>query len=158
MLKAYAFFRHLRATAFCAEKGRAKMPERKILYSWKDISNYTGRGIRTIQRYEVQLSFPVHRPAGKSRSSVLAFSDEIDAWLNKAPTAATVPAVLPLPTLTAEQIRERTEWLAVAANAKRSHESARATFQACKLQSQRVKEMVERVRAAPWQRRDRPTW
>ena len=134
------------------------MSERIILYSWKDISRYSGRGVRTLQRYEVQLGFPIHRPAGRSRSSVLAFSDEIDTWLNKNPMAAPEPAVVPLTKLTAEQIRERAEWLAVAANAKRSQECAQATYQACKLQSMRVKEMVERLRAAHWRRRDRPTW
>jgi hypothetical protein len=58
---------------------------RRVLHSWKEISNYTGRGVRTIQRYEVQLGFPVHRPAGSPRSAVLAFCDEIDAWLNRSP-------------------------------------------------------------------------
>ena len=47
---------------------------------------YVGRGVRTVQRYEVQLGFPVRRPAGILRGSVMAFSDEIDAWLNRAPT------------------------------------------------------------------------
>ena len=58
---------------------------RCVLHSWKEISNYTGRGVRTIQRYEVQLGFPIHRPAGSPRSAVLAFSDEVDAWLNRSP-------------------------------------------------------------------------
>lgn len=60
-------------------------PARHILHSWKEISNYTGRGVRTIQRYEVQLGFPIHRPAGSPRSAVLAFSDEVDEWLNRSP-------------------------------------------------------------------------
>jgi hypothetical protein len=44
--------------------------------------------VRTIQRYEVQLGFPIHRPAGSPRSAVLAFSDEVDAWLNHSPMRA----------------------------------------------------------------------
>jgi hypothetical protein len=59
---------------------------RRILQSWKQIASYLGRGVRTIQRYEVQLGLPVHRPAGSSRSAVMAFSDEIDAWLSRTPT------------------------------------------------------------------------
>ena len=59
---------------------------RRILNSWKEIASYMGRGVRTIQRYEMQLGFPVHRPAGKQRSAVLAFTDEIDAWLKQTPT------------------------------------------------------------------------
>ena len=60
-------------------------PARNVLHSWKEISSYTGRGVRTIQRYEVQLGFPIHRPAGSPRSAVLAFSDEVDAWLSRSP-------------------------------------------------------------------------
>jgi len=60
--------------------------QRRILHSWKEIASYIGRGVRTIQRYEVQFGLPVHRPAGSSRSSVMAFSDEIDDWLSRTPT------------------------------------------------------------------------
>jgi len=63
-----------------------KVERRIILNSWKEIASYMGRGVRTIQRYEMQLGFPVHRPAGKQRSAVLAFTDEIDAWLKQTPT------------------------------------------------------------------------
>lgn len=59
---------------------------RKILNGWKEIANYTGRGIRTVQRYESQLGLPVRRPAGIGNGAVMAFSDEVDAWLNRAPT------------------------------------------------------------------------
>jgi hypothetical protein len=60
--------------------------ERKLLNSWKEISSYLGRGVRTVQRYEIQFALPVHRPAGVSRSSVIAFSDELDRWLEQSPT------------------------------------------------------------------------
>jgi len=60
-------------------------PSRCVLHSWKEISVYTGRGVRTIQRYETQFGFPIHRPAGSPRSAVLAFSDEIDGWLAETP-------------------------------------------------------------------------
>ena len=62
------------------------MNERKILNSWKEISRYLGRGLRTVQRYEIQFDLPVRRPKGQSRASVLAFSDELDRWLEKIPT------------------------------------------------------------------------
>jgi hypothetical protein len=45
-----------------------------------------GRGVRTIQRYEVELGFPIHRLTDSQRSAVLAFSDEIDQWLANSPT------------------------------------------------------------------------
>lgn len=61
------------------------MAERRILNSWKEIASYLGRGVRTVQRWEVQLGLPVHRPAGKDHSAVLAFSSELDEWLDKRP-------------------------------------------------------------------------
>jgi len=68
-----------------ADAGGMKM-QRRILHSWKEIASYIGRGVRTIQRYELQFGLPVHRPAGSSRSAVMAFSDEIDAWFGRTPT------------------------------------------------------------------------
>ena len=59
------------------------MEKRLVLNSWKEIADYMGRGVRTVQRYERDLRLPVHRPAGKSRSAVLAFADEIDHWMRR---------------------------------------------------------------------------
>ncbi len=56
---------------------------RKILNSWKDVANYLGRGVRTVQRYEEKFGLPVRRVSGRDRASVMAFSDELDAWLNR---------------------------------------------------------------------------
>ncbi len=57
-----------------------------VLNSWKELAHYLGRGIRTAQRWERDLGLPVRRPRAKSRSSVIAISDEIDAWLRSTPT------------------------------------------------------------------------
>src|SRR3954464_3763144 len=65
--------------------GDVKMPERRILNSWKEIASYLGRGVRTVQRWEAQLGLPVHRPAGKDHSAVVAFSSELDQWLDSRP-------------------------------------------------------------------------
>src|SRR5262249_39685965 len=62
------------------------MEKRLVLNSWKEIADYMGRGVRTVQRYERDLVLPVHRPAGKSRSAVVAFADEIDHWMRQGPT------------------------------------------------------------------------
>lgn len=66
------------------EKKLAKTsPE--FLNSWKEIANYMGRGVRTVQRYEVEYGLPIRRPANKSRSAVMATRAEIDAWVAAAP-------------------------------------------------------------------------
>lgn len=57
------------------------MAEMNVLNSWKEISSYIGRGVRTVQRWESLYGLPVHRPAGRDRSAVYALRDEIDAWL-----------------------------------------------------------------------------
>ena len=67
------------------------VPNSQVLHSWKDISSYSGRGVRTLQRYESHFGFPIHRPLGKPRSSVLAFREEIDRWLAETPIAVTKP-------------------------------------------------------------------
>jgi hypothetical protein len=62
---------------------------RRILNGWKQISNHLDRGVRTAQRWEALLGMPIHRPALKDRTPVVAFSDELDIWL-----ARTSPHVL----------------------------------------------------------------
>src|SRR5271156_2747096 len=56
---------------------------RRILNGWKQISNHLERGVRTAQRWEARLGMPVHRPALKDRSAVVAFSDELDCWISR---------------------------------------------------------------------------
>jgi hypothetical protein len=51
------------------------------LSSWKEISAYLGRGIRTVQRWERDLGLPVHRVGKGPRSPVHAFPSELTAWL-----------------------------------------------------------------------------
>lgn len=52
-----------------------------VLNSWKEIAHYIGVGVRTVQRYEEELGFPIRRTHGNSRSSVFAMRTEVDAWL-----------------------------------------------------------------------------
>ncbi|MGC2694234.1 MAG: hypothetical protein WA738_00430 [Candidatus Angelobacter sp.] len=52
-----------------------------VLNSWKEVAEYMGRGVRTVQRWERELNLPVRRPRGKSRSAVIAFKSELDRWL-----------------------------------------------------------------------------
>jgi len=53
----------------------------EMLNSWKEVAIYLGRGVRTVQRWEIDLGLPVRRPRGKPRSAVIAFKAELDSWL-----------------------------------------------------------------------------
>jgi ATP-dependent 26S proteasome regulatory subunit len=56
-------------------------PSRRIvLASWKDLATYVGKGVRTVQRWESALGFPVRRSGGPGKSAVVAFTDEVDSW------------------------------------------------------------------------------
>lgn len=57
--------------------------EDRILNGWKEISAHLARGVRTAQRWELQFGMPVHRPASKRRTAVVAFPAELDVWLIK---------------------------------------------------------------------------
>ena len=50
------------------------------LDSWKEISQYLRRTVRTVQRWEQTEGLPVHRIAHEKRSSVYAFPAELDRW------------------------------------------------------------------------------
>lgn len=52
----------------------------KLLSSWKEIADYVGKGVRTVQRWERNHGLPVRRPAADSRI-VIARTAEIDAWI-----------------------------------------------------------------------------
>lgn len=61
---------------------RVEMMDREILDSWKDISDYLGRDIKTCARWEKELGLPIHRiDQDSSRPNVFAYKSEIDEWL-----------------------------------------------------------------------------
>ena len=52
--------------------------------SWKEISLYLGRTIRTCYRWHQDLGLPVYRVNKKSiRSRVFAYQKEIDEWFKR---------------------------------------------------------------------------
>lgn len=64
-----------------------------VLTSWKEISEHLGKGVRTVQRWELELGLPVHRSEGGSARALFAVPEELDAWARshpRAPTAAIV--------------------------------------------------------------------
>jgi hypothetical protein len=66
-----------------------------VLSGWKDIANYLGKGVRTVQRYEADLGLPVRRPAGRVRGSVVATKLELDAWVAASPVREEFQAIMP---------------------------------------------------------------
>ncbi len=54
-------------------------PDRQ-LESWKEIAAHLGRTIRTVQRWEQTEGLPVHRHEHHKRSSVYAYTSELDKW------------------------------------------------------------------------------
>jgi hypothetical protein len=52
----------------------------EVFSGWKEIANYLGVAIRTLQRYEGRSNgLPIHRPSGKSKGAVVAIKAELDA-------------------------------------------------------------------------------
>jgi hypothetical protein len=53
------------------------------LTCWKDIAQYLGKGVRTVQRWELELELPVKRPnGGGSKGPVAADPTDLDRWLS----------------------------------------------------------------------------
>lgn len=59
------------------------MDEGQFLESWKEISAFLGRDIRTCQRWERELGLPIHRLDGSPRARVFAYKSELGAWLDQ---------------------------------------------------------------------------
>src|SRR6266581_467482 len=55
----------------------------KKLDSWGEIASYLGREVRTVQRWEVTEGLPVHRHEHKKKSTVYAYTGELDEWIRK---------------------------------------------------------------------------
>ena len=58
-----------------------------ILGSWKEIAQYLGKGVRTVQRWEHELKLPVHRPSGGRKGVVIAFPQELENWARQQVTS-----------------------------------------------------------------------
>ncbi len=59
----------------------SSMQEREVLESWKEISDYLKRTVKTCQRWEQELDLPIRRLDGTPRARVFAYKDELDYWL-----------------------------------------------------------------------------
>ena len=71
-----------------SETGTSPGPEGPALLgrkldSWKEIADYLDREVRTVQRWEKTEDLPVHRHEHKKKSTVYAYSGELDDWFKK---------------------------------------------------------------------------
>jgi adenylate cyclase len=53
------------------------------LEGWKQIASYLKRDVRTVQRWERTEQFPVRRLMHRKLGSVLAFTNELDRWMDQ---------------------------------------------------------------------------
>jgi DNA-binding transcriptional regulator YiaG len=67
-------------------------PSDGFLNSWKDVARFVGISVRTVQRWERYAGLPVHRPARKLRSPIVAIPEEIERWLNSERSTTTSSA------------------------------------------------------------------
>jgi hypothetical protein len=56
----------------------------RALNGWKEIADFLGRGVRTVQRWESQ-GLPIHRPNSHRRSAVVAIREELSVWISASP-------------------------------------------------------------------------
>jgi hypothetical protein len=56
-------------------------PSQQVLNSWKEISSYLNRGVRTVQRWEHQFGLPVRHLGKGKRGPVYAFVTELNFWI-----------------------------------------------------------------------------
>ena len=54
---------------------------KEILRSWKEIANYVGACVKTVQRWERQYAFPVRRLERSKGAVVFALRAEVDTWV-----------------------------------------------------------------------------
>lgn len=58
------------------------MPRSSFLTSWKEIADYLGKGVRTVQRWEHELGLPVRRPENvASKNTVMVDTEELERWM-----------------------------------------------------------------------------
>src|SRR5262245_40545864 len=65
------------------EPFRRNPSPRARLESWKEIAEYLGRDVRTVQRWERSSGMPVYRVMHEKHPTVYALAPELDAWLAK---------------------------------------------------------------------------
>src|SRR5580658_4377528 len=58
------------------------LPGKKLIF-WKEIAGHLGRQTRTVQRWEKTEGLPIRRHGHQKKSTVYAYTSELDAWFKK---------------------------------------------------------------------------
>ncbi len=64
-------------------RGRSRGSTADRLDSWKEIASFLKRSVRTVQRWEASENLPVRRHVHKSKGTVYAYKDDLEAWLKR---------------------------------------------------------------------------
>ncbi len=78
------FVRKMSASGHLLERNSLGQVRKDILNGWKEIANYVGRDIRTVERWEKQRGLPIRRVPGAGRATVYAVVTELDEWFASA--------------------------------------------------------------------------
>jgi tetratricopeptide (TPR) repeat protein len=63
---------------------------------WKEVASYLGKGERTAKRWEAERGLPIHRFPGPSRTTIYAYTAELDEWLKLRGAQEQGPVVEPV--------------------------------------------------------------
>jgi TolB-like protein/tetratricopeptide (TPR) repeat protein len=63
-------------------EGSPPLPSKKLV-SWKEIAGHLGRETRTVQRWEKTEALPVRRHEHQKKSTVYAYTSELDEWFKR---------------------------------------------------------------------------
>ncbi len=86
----------------------------QILGSWKEIAGFLGKSTRTVQRWELELGLPVHRPVLSSHHIVMARKSELEKWMDQSillKSQMASNASQPMPAILVAENQERTRSL-----------------------------------------------
>lgn len=126
----------------------------EILSGWKDIANYMGKGVRTVQRYGRELGLPVRRISAKPKASVLVTREELDVWIH---TAFNHQDSHEKPSVNLEDLKSRaSELLATLEQLKQSLNKLATTREELALSRKTVSETAHRVHDNVFQTRVHP--
>lgn len=67
---------------------QAAYSETEVLRSWKEIADYLGACVKTVQRWEQEFKFPIRRLKAGKGAMVFAFKTDVNEWLRTETRAA----------------------------------------------------------------------